>query len=233
MRSLALSLALAASAQIVLATTPAWADPPSDAPPPAPAAATADGTVLVHIETHERGNLERRSAPGGAWEFACEAPCDKRLPVGDQYHFVGAGVNESRVFNLDGSRGDRVVLYLGGGDKQREKIGKWTVVGAGALFVAGILTIAIGSHPSHTFQADGTTNNSNFNVLAVGTSLIVVGLAGGLFGGAWWYGNSRSHVTGDVLGAPPARGSLPPAQQTGMRMPVPAAQTFEVPVLRF
>jgi hypothetical protein len=264
MRSFALSLALVASAQLVLATTPAfvsqaWAQgpsgpdappppppppppaPPSEPPPPppppvveatGPAVHVADGTVEVHIESkHKTLALEHRPAPNAPWELACEGTCDKRLPVGDEYMIVGGGLNESHPFNLDGSKGDRIILRVGAGERSRETMGKWFLIGGSALIVAGVLVIAIGSHPSETFRADGTTNNTNFDVLTTGTALILGGVIGGIYGGGTWYNNRRTHVAGDVVAPAPARGSLPPLEQTGLRTPAPIAPIFTIPLI--
>jgi hypothetical protein len=267
MRSFALTLALVASGQLVLLSTPAWAQqppppstdaPPAPPPPAAPAAeapaapaaeapaapAHTDGTVEVHVEsTNWWMSLEHRSGPNAPWEPACEEKCDKRLPVADDYRVVGIGLSPSRPFNLDASKGDKLTLKIVVGEHRKEKVGMWILIGGGALIVAGILTIAIGSHPSQTFQADGTTNDTNFDVLTVGTTLILGGLIGGIYGGATWYNNSHSHVGGDSVGAPTAEPKdqaslIPPkpvfwgsTEQTGMRMQGSVAPIFQIPII--
>jgi uncharacterized membrane protein YidH (DUF202 family) len=186
--------------------------------------------------------LEHRSAPNAPWESACEGSCDRRLPIADEYRVIGTGINGSRPFNLDGTKGDKVVLKVVAGEHKRENIGKYILIGGGALIVAGIVVIAVGSHPSQTFQADGTTNNTNFDVLTAGTALILGGLVGGVYGGATWYNNRHSHVGGDVQGVGPARDPhatrdedasivRPELTATGMRTPAPVAPMFQIPLL--
>jgi hypothetical protein len=213
-----------------------------EAPPAPPVTAThvSDGTVEVHIESRDKMVLlEHRIGPSAPWEAACEGSCDKRLPVSDEYRVLGTGLNDSRAFNLDGTK-DRVVLKVVAGEHKRETIGKIILIGGGALIVAGILTIAIGSHPSETFQADGTTNNTNFDILTAGTALILGGLVGGVYGGATWYNNRHSHVGGDVQGNTPTRdprdvnkedASIPRPELTGMRTPAPMAPIFQIPLI--
>jgi hypothetical protein len=266
MRSFALTLALVASGQLVLLTTPAWAQqppppdapappaPPAPPPPPAPPAAViveapahTDGTVEVHVDsTNWWMSLEHRSGPNAPWEPACEEKCDKRLPVADEYRVVGVGLSPSRPFTLDGSKGDKITLKVVVGEHRKEKVGMWVLIGGGALIVAGILTIAIGSHPSETFQADGTTNNTNFDILTVGTGLIVGGLIASIYGGATWYNNTHSHVGGDTIGAPGPVSKDPKddasllspkpvfwgsTEQTGMRMQGSVAPVFQIPII--
>jgi hypothetical protein len=257
MRPYALSLALVASAQLVLATTPAWAQGPEPAPPPLPTTAPepppppppvpaaptataapaatpgADGLVEVRIENKGKAiRLEHRSAPNAPWEPACEDQCKTRVPVADEYRVVGTGINESKVFHLNASQGDHVELRVITGESSKERIGKYVLIGGGALIVAGILTMAIGCHPGDTFTLDGTTNQTNFDVLTVGTSLVLAGVVGGLYGGATWYNNTQSHVGGDVMGAAPTRGSIPAPEQTAMRPSMPGIQAYQIPIFR-
>lgn len=245
MRSFALTLALVASSQLVLASTPAWAQGPTAPPPatpattdtaatppttPAPAAPRAtDGTVQVHVESTLKVNLERRTATTAAWEFVCESPCDQRTAVGYEYRVTGKNVNDSRPFQLDTSKGDTVVVRVAPGEKDKERLGTYVLIGGGALIVAGIIIMAVGVHPSQTFRDDGTTNNTNWDVLTVGTAMIVGGVVGGLVGSAFVINNGHSRAGGDVQAAPPARGSLP-LPQTGMRTPGPVAPQLIVPL---
>jgi hypothetical protein len=263
MRS-SVKLALLASSALVLASTQAFAQAApttgQDAPAPAtvvtvPATATpvvvtaptgstvevsttvaasTDGTLLVHIDSPQKVSLERRSSPSAAWEHACESPCDGRLPVGDQYRIVGTGMNDSNPFTLDGSKGDRAVLLVAPGTKQKAAIGEGLLIGGAVLLVGAVVFGAIGACPSCTFQANGTTDTTNTDVIGAATGLAVIGLATGVFGAAWWVDNSHSRVSGAVQAAPPARGGLDPALVAGMRGPMPGmTQAFTVPVLHF
>jgi hypothetical protein len=265
MRSFGLSLALVASAQLVVLTSPAFAQGPADSPPPpapatapstpppstpppsAPAPGTTDsstptpataaaappvvaeGTVVVHINSPAKVNLERRGAVNAPWEFACEAPCDQRLPATDQYRIVGTNLNESDAFYLDAAKGDKLTLEVAPGEKNKQKIGLWVLIGGAVFFVAGAIVIAAGS--SNQFDQDGTLSSSRSNALAGGVTLMLVGVTGAIFGGAWMWGNSRSHVGGDTMAPAPVRGSLPSVVNTGMRMPTVAPVAFSIPVL--
>jgi hypothetical protein len=232
---------------------PAPAAPAPAAPPPAapsavvviaPPASTVgvstpaapDGTVLVHIDSPSKVSLERRSSPAASWEHACESPCDGRLPVGDQYRVVGTGMNESNPFTLDGSKGDRAVLLVAPGTKQRAKIGEGLLIGGAIVLVGSVVFGLVAACPSCTFQSStgAATNTTNTDVIGAATGLAVAGLATGIFGAAWWVDNQHSRVSGAVQAAPPARGGLDPALVTGLRAPMPAmTQGFSVPVLRF
>jgi uncharacterized membrane protein YidH (DUF202 family) len=182
----------------------------------------ADGTVEVHVEARDKMVLlEHRSAPS----------------------VLGTGINDSHAFSLDGTKGDRVTLRVVAGEHKRENLGKFILIGGAALIAGGIITIAAGSHPSQTFQADGTTNNTNFDVLTVGTALILGGIIGSVYGGATWYNNHHSHVGGDVQGATPLLNPKDVNKEdastvrpelvgfTGMRTPGPVAPMFQIPLI--
>jgi len=258
MRS-SLKLALLVGASLAVASTPALAQdapkpdaapaPAAAAPAPAPAAAAApapasttaeaapastDGTVLVHIDSSSTVSLERRPGPGAPWEHACDSPCDGRLPVGEQYRVVGTGLNESNPFTIDGSKGDRAVLFVAPGVKSKATIGTGLLIGGAVVVVGSFVFGLVGACPSCTFRQGAATNTTNDDVIGAATGLGVVGLATGIFGAAWLYDNSHSRVAGAVQAAPPARGAIDPSSGTGLRAPVPSMSgAFALPVVRF
>jgi hypothetical protein len=206
---------------------------------PAPAPETvvvapkgADGSVEIHIATKELVTLEHRAGPGTPWQFGCETPCDARLPGADEYRVVGSGVNESKPFVLTTPKGDVVKISVAPGVKSKAKIGE-VLTFTGAVMAVGALVIGIGaSDPNSVFTSNGgnNTNNYNWNVIAVGTTIGVVGLVTGIVGGAYWYDNSSTRVAGDVQGDQPARGSAEPRYQTGMRVNAPSAPVYGAPI---
>lgn len=245
MRSM-LKLALVTGVPLVLFTTPAFAQGPEAPPPPPPpppaadapaapppppvtvktevatttTAPVADGTVQVHIKTKELVVLERRGSDN-VWTTACETPCDARLPVGDDYRMVGPGLNDSKVFHLGQGKDGVVTLHFRPGVKKKEKTGEYMAIGGGILFVGGVVGGLIAASPSSVFNSSGTSNDYNFNVIAVGTGIALAGLVTGLVGVSWWVDNSHSLAAGDIQTAQPARGDLEPRVQTGMRMSSP------------
>jgi hypothetical protein len=213
-------------------------------PAPAPAApasaavvvvASTDGTVLVHLETPSPVSLEHRAGPQAAWEHGCDSPCDARMPVGDEYRIVGGSdINQSNSFILDGSKGDRAVLYVAPGSKNRQKIGTGILIGGAVVLVGGVIGGLAAACPSCTFQANGTTDNQNWLAIGIGTGLAVVGLSAGIFGASWLVNNAHTQVSGAVQAAPPARGAADPVYVTGMRSTVPPmTQSVNFPLLKF
>jgi hypothetical protein len=243
MRRSSLKLALLVGAPLALMTTSAWADDtaapanPSPSPdtsaPAAPAAAPAAGSITVHVDSPKPVSLEHRANASTAWEHVCEAPCDQAVAVGDQYRIVGTDLNESNPFMLDSSKGDKVSLKIGPGEIKKQRIGTYVLIGGGVLFLGGVIGGLAASHPGETFTADGTTNNSNWTAIIVGTSLAVVGLSGALFGGAWYVNNAHTRVGGDVQAAPPATGQNPTPPRTGLRSELPVASVSTIPVFTF
>jgi hypothetical protein len=249
MRRSSLKLALLVGAPLALMTTHASAQEPStpaapaspdattpspnatsSTPPAAASAPSAEGTVSVHIDSPKPVSLEHRASGGVAWEHVCEAPCDQRVSVGDQYRIVGMDLNESNPFMLDSTKGDTVTLHIGPGEIKKQRIGTYVLIGGGVLFLGGLIGGLAASHPSETFTADGTTNNSNWSAIIVGTSLALVGLGGAIFGGAWVVNNAHTRVGGDVQAAPPARGDNAPSHLTGLRTDLPTNPAAIVPL---
>jgi len=201
------------------AAPPVVAAPPAAAAPAVAAPAGADGLVMVHIQTKELVTLEHRSGPNGAWQVGCETPCDARLPVGDEYRVVGAGVNESGTFALSTPKGDTVKVHVAPALKSRERLGQALTI-TGAVVTVGALVVGVAaSDPGATFSSttSGATDNYNWNVIAVGTAVALAGLTTAIVGGAFWYDNTETRVAGDVQGQQPARGDIEPRYQTGMR----------------
>jgi hypothetical protein len=184
--------------------------------------------IQVHIRTKELVVLERRSSADGAWQPACETPCDARLPVGDDYRMVGPGLNDSKVFQLGTGKDGVANLSFRVGQKKKEKIGEYMTIGGAVLFVGGVVGGLAAADPGSIFNSNGGNNSNdyNFNVIAVGTTIAVAGLVTGLVGLSWWTDNSHSLVAGDIQGAPPAKGGIEPRYQTGMRMTGPTTAAY-------
>jgi hypothetical protein len=223
-------VAMLVSAQLTLASVPAFAEPPPPAAAPAPApAASTDGTVIVHINSPTPVTLQKRSAPSAAWETVCTSPCDQRASVSDQYRVVGeGGATPSKHFHLDSAKGT-ATLDVTPGDPKKKTTGLIVVGVAGVLTTAGIITIIAGSKPSNAFRADGTTGLSNTNVLFIGTALIVAGAATGIYGAAMIINNGKSDVEGDVSRTGPARGNIDVPTKTA-QIPAQSVPQFVFPV---
>jgi hypothetical protein len=226
-----------AMAQTAAAPPPAAAAPVPPPPPPPPAVVVVptappgqapttvvaavpvvDGKVEVHIQTKELVTLEHRSGPDGAWQFGCQTPCDTRLPAGDQYRVVGEGLNESEPFALTSPNGDVVKISVSPGLRKRERTGEILTLAGAAVFVGAVVVGLAAANPGSVFQANGSTDNYNWNVIAVGTGVAVAALTTGIVGASWWYDNSRTRVAGDVQGEPPARGANDPRFAPGLRL---------------
>ncbi len=136
------------------------------------------------------------------------------------------GLNESKPFVLTTPKGDTVKIHVAPGLRQREKIGEALTITGAALTVGALIVGLAAAEPSSVFSSSGSTDNANWNVIAVGTGVAVVGLVTGIFGGAWWYDNAHTRVAGDIQGEPPARGGLEPRYQTGMRVAVPNLPSY-------
>ncbi len=189
------------------------------------AAANAEGepTVKVHVDADGKVALEKRSAANAPWELACDAPCDAQLPVTWEYRFAASGESpESKPFKLASKDGDKeITIKAQLADKKKKDRGLYVLIGSAAVAVSGIVVFIAGIHPSHTFAADGTTRDVNYNVATVGSLMIAGGVAGGIVGGSWYLGNSATQAGGAVkdIDAPSKKGAVP--GPTGFAFVVP------------
>ena len=74
--------------------------------PPAP-------TVHVVIASPVAVELQRRSTPRDAWEYACTGECDKELPLADEYRVVRQKTGEANApFRFQSAPGGSIVLRV-------------------------------------------------------------------------------------------------------------------------
>lgn len=238
MRTFGICASLFAAAQLLIVSSPAYAQGGDAAPAKADApvdtqtssdvkpdakvdtkaeytkvddkpAAPADGNVEVHIDSPQAVSLEKRESGSQKWEFVCTSPCDQRQSVGFEYRIVGTDLNESHPFTLDGSAG-KVVLKVTPGVHNKAETGKWILIGGGVLAVGGVLVLILGS--SAKADSTGVINQANSNTIFLGSTMLLAGLGGAVFGGSWFVNNSHTGVDGDIMrttNEKPAPGGAP------------------------
>jgi len=121
-------------------------------PPPPPTIPTVKSHVRVHLDSKTPVQLESRAPGANEWSKACDAPCDRNLPLDHQYRIVdGAGGAAGKSFSLDAGMGSKVtvtheptsqagrvggtvIVVVGGGLAALSLVG---VVGGGSLALTG------------------------------------------------------------------------------------------------
>jgi hypothetical protein len=168
--------------------------------------------------------LDRRHDASSPWIQVCWSPCDTRTWAHDTYRVVGEGIEPSKAFDLPAAQNGKVHLRVKPASQAKRLGGMGLLGGGGVLALAGIIGIAAGHSPSQTFSTDALTHNANYDVMTVGTLLIVAGVAAGITGGAWIYDTSASTVAPASSAAPPpptTQGALPPAPAgVGLHLPL-------------
>lgn len=120
----------------------------SHGPPAAPVVAPAGEPpmtgpmVRVHVTSPRTANLYRRPRGSASWYLACASPCDRQLPLEDDYRVAvtgGSGVKELRLHgapgstvNIDVSPPSVLGMVAGGG---------LAGVGATGMYVGSVLTL--------------------------------------------------------------------------------------------
>jgi hypothetical protein len=185
-------------------------------------------SVKVHVDADANGKgvaLEKRSAQNAAWEHACDAPCDVKLPVTWEYRFAASGESpESKPFKLATKDGDKeITIKAELADKKKKDRGLYVLIGSAAVALGGIVVFIAGIHPSHTFADDGSTRDVNYNVATIGSLMLAGGVAGGIVGGSWYLGNSATQAGGAV------KDIDAPSNKTGS-VPAPTGVSFVLPL---
>jgi hypothetical protein len=129
-------------------TFPKTGSAPEFSPAPTP-------TVFVHLNARAGVRLEVDSATmsmwttsrwktdeAWSWFLACEAPCDKLLPLGHEYRLVGPGIVPSRPFSLDASAGQSVAISARTASVTRYR-GGIVLVALGSVAIAGGLFVTL------------------------------------------------------------------------------------------
>jgi hypothetical protein len=231
MRTLGLCASILAAAQLLLVTSPALADekaPPakSEAAAPAPVSTTPAGTVMVHIDAPLAVSLARREAGSTRFEPACVSPCDQAMPIEGEYQITGGEMSPSKPFLLDAKKG-KVVLTVSPGTAKKQKIGLYTLIGSGVLFVGGALVTLIGANAKT--NASGEIPQSNTGTIFVGEIMMLTGVVGGIFGGAWYLDNRTTGVDGDVGKTIPEKSGGAPGGAVQVKVSASREPVFSAP----
>jgi hypothetical protein len=119
-----------------------------------------DDHARVHIKSEKHVQLESRPSPHDAWLLACESPCDRDLPLANEYRVVyGAAAEATRgdTFRLAAAPGGAVTVTADEGSTVQFAGGVVMAVGGVALAVAGLFGVAaVASAPSSTAGSSST-----------------------------------------------------------------------------
>jgi hypothetical protein len=184
------------------------------------APARADGTTtLLHVASPYVVDVDRQALGSVVWEKMCTSPCDVPVPVDGLYRVRGVGVSASSPFALI-PQGGSAIVQVTPGIKKKATAGWFIVGGAGAAVVVGAVLDAVGTGQGQVAGQggpgdSGTTSSAKVNFYLVGTTLIIAGLAAGIYGGAMALDNAKStvHQGGDLPAPPTSTGSSDPFVQ--------------------
>ena len=200
----------------------------TSAPESADAKSADEPTVMLHVKSDAVVAIEREDTG----ELVCTSPCDKPVSQAVRYRIGGARPSES--FVLDAHGGEAKIAV-----DAASRRGFWTgigVLGAGAALAAGgVIALAVGyANQGPVPGADGTVTDTTYSdTMILGTTLVVAGVAAGIYGGATFASNLRSRVTGNVVKDPPARGNAQPLRTASAHDSTwSAGPTIFVPILR-
>jgi hypothetical protein len=194
--------ALASPSVAFAQATPEPVAPPITAPMPGTLPARAASTVQVHIEGSDVAELQVDTVGDHRrWVTVCAAPCDRAVSTEFSYRIAGAGIRNSRVFNLQ-SR-DHETITVDEGSKAVFVVG---IVGASL----GVLVTTVGLFVLliEALSRDVSEQKDDISETP-GITITLVGLAGIIGGVVALTTNARTGVMQDGSVSSPAAW-LPP-----------------------
>jgi len=181
---------------------------------------------MLHVKSPDRVVAIEREDTG---EVVCTSPCNKEVPATVRYR-VG-GYHPSNAFVLEG-HGGRAKISVAAATKRDFVTGAAVLGTGGALVLGGVLALALGyASQGNVPGAEGVVTDTTYSdTMIAGTALVVAGVTAGIWGGATLASNLKSSVTGNVLKAPPARGSAQPPRTTAATELRSVGPTFFMPL---
>lgn len=159
----------------------AW-DPPEWKPTSKMVSVKAESEVLV----------EHRDGANTPWKHICASPCSF-TPAGGDYRVIGVNVSPSEPFAIKGA--GALKIDIGSAPKMRRGM-VLTGIGTGLAVVGLVLMIASSGFSDPA--PGGVMREEKIGLLVTGTILTFSGAGVGIYGGATYYENRRSEVTGPV-----------------------------------
>src|SRR6185312_6712672 len=161
LKSLFFSVAAAAA---ILPSAPAFADESGAAK------ATPVARVWVHVDGPEDVRIQEDPTGDNDWTTVCTGPCDKALPVGLQYRFVGASLRASDPFELSGEDGARLQLEVDGALKSTHTAG--LILTGGGVIVAYVGVVIVYAALLESLHTDGVGGPDNSREEIFGAGLV-------------------------------------------------------------
>jgi len=180
--------------------------------------------IMLSVKSDEVVSIEREDTG----EVVCTSPCNREVPATPRYRIGGS--RPSKGFVLDARSGSAKLNV----DKASNKEFIAGIAGLGVgtgLIAAGVITLALGyANSNDPAGADGTVTNTSYtDMMFIGTTLVVSGVAAGIWGGATTIANYRTAVKGSIMKDPPARGANPTTNRAALDFKS-AAPAFYVPI---
>lgn len=166
------------------------------------------GVAVVRLDASSGGRLERRPVSSAAWEVACHAPCDVKLPLDGEYR-VADPRPIGTPFRLAGVAGDVVTVRVKPPSVRRAGGVALIVVGAAIVVVGIAATFALGNSANaalHCMSSSRDDDSCGFPTLKalsfrfeqVVTILVSVAGGGAVGGGIALLATARPTTTQDV-----------------------------------
>ncbi|MBL8608224.1 MAG: hypothetical protein JNL38_12950 [Myxococcales bacterium] len=216
--------------------------------PAPPAAASPAGEpplvgplARVHLSSPRPATLYRRPRGSASWHLACHSPCDRALPLGDDYRVAVTGGSGIKEFRLNGAPNSVVTVDVSP-PSVLGMVGGGAIAGTGltGMYVGSLLTLIglanTGTNCSGAYNRTQCQNNKDAGPAVRNVGLVTLGVSTlATLGGAWLFvasastdvGQSSSSSNDAFLRSPEWRSAS--AAEVGAS---PAAATFPVVLTR-
>jgi len=169
------------------------ADPPTSEK----SAVSATSSETVTVQATKEVLVEHRADAGAPWKHICSSRRGCAFtPEGGEYRVIGVDVSPSKPFTIRSAG----MLKVDIASPPLMRRGEWLLgIGAGVTVVGLIVLFASSAFADPTDTGpNGKIRDEKIGMLIGGSALTFSGLGVGVYGGALYYNNMRSTVTGPI-----------------------------------
>jgi len=146
----------------------------------------------VTVKAEKEVLVEQRDSSASPWRHVCASPCSFR-PTGGEYRVIGVDVSPSKPFSIRGPG----ALAIDIGSAPLARRGMWIGgFGAGATVLGLVLMFASSGFAGAS--PNGVLRDEKVGMLGAGAVFAFGGVAALFYGGALYYNNASSNVSGPI-----------------------------------
>lgn len=185
--------------KVVVSSQPAPAAQPLAGEPP-----LVGPLARVHVSSPRPATLYRRPRGSASWHLACHSPCDRALPLGDDYRVAVTGGSGIKEFRLNGAPNSVITVDVSP-PSVLGMVGGGAIAGTGltGMYVGSLLTLIglanTGTSCTGAYNRAQCQSNKDAGPVVRNVGLVTLGVSTlATLGGAWLFVASASTDVGQT-----------------------------------